>query len=62
MARITDTCAEYKRVIWRFIVSDGVSNKMAVDGMCGKVSPRREVHSEYLSVLLQEEKRNQGHR
>lgn len=30
MGRITDTCAEYKRVIWRFIVPDGVSNKMAV--------------------------------
>lgn len=54
MGWITNTCAEYKRVIWRFIVPDGVSNKMAVDGMCGKVSPRREVHSEYLSVLSQE--------
>lgn len=60
MGRITDTCAEYKRVIWCFIVPDEVSNKMAVDGMCGKVSPRREVHSGYLSVLSQEEKRNQA--
>ena len=28
------------------LAPDGVSDKMAEDGMCGKVSPRREVHSE----------------
>lgn len=34
--RITDTCAEFKRVIWYFIMPDGVSGKMAMDGICGR--------------------------
>lgn len=40
-------------------MADGVGDKMAVAGMCGKVFAK-ELHSEYMSLFLQKEKGNRA--